>query len=443
MKSARALPLMMSSPVVPRACLAASAGVAVRARAVSVRTQTRKGRMHGVLLKDQSSKLRRTLRICSISTGFYFCRCLRLPLVRPDGRREDGVGERGQPVHERASRPPRPAGARTPAPGRAPARSSGRKCSPATRLNPSTMPAISFSDQPIEPRIRFTTTRTGTPPTRSRRSTSPRASRASPTGSAAPTTTTSSARSSAASVSALRPGRPPRSWPGLVLEAEARVHDDVADRRAPARAAGRPGRRAPRASRSARGRPVTTARCSPTPAAHRGEALVELARRREARGGEDPRDLVEDAELLGHRPAVGVEVGQHHVDLAAGDLPGQVGGDGRTPRGTGRSPDHDHPAGVARRCSGRGRLEAGRRRRGPGCRPPRPRSPPPAASRARRHRPPTRCRGAGRARARRGRRTARRSPRRVVRRGGAGGRCSRGPARGVERRPRRRRPDRW
>ena len=44
------------------------------------------------------------------------------------------------------------------------ARSSGRKCSPASRAKPATMPATSFSDQPRVGRIRLTTTCTGVGP---------------------------------------------------------------------------------------------------------------------------------------------------------------------------------------------------------------------------------------------------------------------------------------
>jgi hypothetical protein len=66
-------------------------------------------------------------------------------------------------------------------------------------------------------------------------------------------------------------------------------------------------------------------------------------------GGEQAGDLVEDAEVLGDRAAVRIEVDQRRVGPAAGELGGDRRRDRRTPRGSGRSPDRDDPADSDRR----------------------------------------------------------------------------------------------
>ena len=86
-----------------------------------------------------------------------------------------------------------------------------------------------------------------------------------------------------------------------------------------------------------------------------GEPLRQLARGGQPGGGEQPGDLVEDAELLGDGAAVGVGVDQHRAQPPPGQLGGEADGHGGAPGRAGRAPDRDHPP-------------AGRRRRRPAAR---------------------------------------------------------------------------
>ncbi len=97
--------------------------------------------------------------------------------------------------------------------------------------------------------------------------------------------------------------------------------------------------------RSPRGSPVTTLRWASRPRCTEAEPLLELPGRGQPGGGEQAGDLVEDPELLGHRPAVRVGVDEDRAALPAGDLGGQAGRDGGAAGRAGRSPHRDHPPG--------------------------------------------------------------------------------------------------
>ena len=262
------------------------------------------GSYHRGLLKDQDSKLRRILRNCRISTGFYFDVASACRSVRPDGRREDRVGERGRARARARSRPTsasgRPGDQRPVRGRRGPP---GRKCSPATRLNPSTIPAISFSDHPIEPRIRLTTTRTGHARRRGRAG-RPARGPAGPARPGPPRRPRPPRRraSRAARVRALRPGRPPKSdpasssrlkpvstttWPSVAGPLEQLV-DLGGAHLAPPVGPGQPGDHG-QVLADARGRPRRSARrAGPTPASRDAESSPETSSRMPSCWATDP-----------------------------------------------------------------------------------------------------------------------------------------------------------
>ena len=87
-------------------------------------------------------------------------------------------------------------------------------------------------------------------------------------------------------------------------------------------------------------------------ALHRGEPLLQRAGAGEPGRRQQPRDLVEDPEHLGHAAAVRVGVDQDRAGLAPGQLGGQPGGDRGAAGCAGRSPDDDDAtAGRARGAS--------------------------------------------------------------------------------------------
>ena len=231
------------------------------------------------------------------------------------------------------------------------------------------MPRISRSLQPSVGRVRLTTTRGRTPGTTSRSSTSPRASRASPTGSAEPTTSTSSARCTAVSVIWLRCGAAPangsaasasRQKPASTTTYDARrrrLVEEVVER-------GGPDLAPPVGARQPGEHPQVLVDLAGEAAEPVGVELTGVGR---TRGGQQPGDLVEHAEVLGDRAAVGVDVEQERVP----PQPGHRGGEPDRHRGptgcTGRSPHRDHPATtcgdvlVGGRCLAR--VRGGRRDR--------------------------------------------------------------------------------
>ncbi len=230
------------------------------------------------------------------------------------------------------------------------ARSSGRKWTLANRAKPSTIPAMSRSDQPSVGRIRFTTTRMGTPGQRSRRSTSPaRESRQSDrVGRAHHEQLVGHLQRPERELVATRPrdqvaGR-------VVLEAEAGVHDHMTGRaRDLDEVLDDPGPHldpslGPRESGHDR-QPVADR------ALHRAEPRLQGAVAGEAGGAEESRHLVEDAEVLGDGTAVRVGVHQGRAQSPPGEERRDGHGD-RRPSGRARRPPDDDGA--------PGRVRAGR-----------------------------------------------------------------------------------